>query len=69
MINDIVRGIKIKRMSRGQGHPELVPVGGSKAHPQNSGKGSAKRDSTQLAAATRRSKRRPDPGKRGTPRS
>jgi hypothetical protein len=41
MINDIVRYIKIKRLSRGQGHPELVPVTGSKAYPQRSGRGAA----------------------------
>lgn len=37
MITDIVRYIKIKRLSRGRGHPELVPVRGSKAYPQRSG--------------------------------
>lgn len=41
MITDIVRYIKIKRISRGRGHPELVPVRGSKAYPQRSGKGAA----------------------------
>jgi hypothetical protein len=28
MFNDIVRYIKIKRLSRGDGHPELVRIGG-----------------------------------------
>lgn len=41
MLNDIVRYIKIKRLSRGQGHPELVPIRGSKAYPQRPGKGAA----------------------------
>lgn len=41
MINDIVRYIKMKRLSAGRGHPELVPVGGSKAYPQHSGRGAA----------------------------
>ena len=40
MINDIVRYIKIKRLSRGEGHPELVPIRGSKAYPR-SGRGAA----------------------------
>jgi hypothetical protein len=31
---DITRYIKIKRLSTGQGHPELVPAGGSAAYPQ-----------------------------------
>ncbi|MGH3155267.1 MAG: hypothetical protein ACRDNF_01625 [Streptosporangiaceae bacterium] len=31
---DIARYVKIKRLSTGQGHPELVPVGGSAAYPQ-----------------------------------
>jgi hypothetical protein len=35
VINDIVRYIKIKRLSRGPGHPELVPVTGSKAYPRS----------------------------------
>jgi hypothetical protein len=29
MFNDTVRQIKIKRLSRGEGHPELAPVTGS----------------------------------------
>jgi hypothetical protein len=41
MINDIVRYMKIKRMSKGEGHPEVVPASGSKAYPQRSGKGAA----------------------------
>jgi hypothetical protein len=41
VINDIVRYIKIKRLSAGRGHPELVPVRGSKAYPQRPGKGAA----------------------------
>jgi hypothetical protein len=41
VINDIVRYLKIKRISRGQGHPELVPVRGSKAYPRRSGRGAA----------------------------
>jgi hypothetical protein len=31
---DIVRYVKIKRLSTGEGHPELVPAGGSAAYPQ-----------------------------------
>jgi hypothetical protein len=30
---DISRYIKIKRLSTGQGHPELVPAGGNTAYP------------------------------------
>jgi hypothetical protein len=41
VINDIVRYIKIKRLSRGQGHPESVPIRGSKAYPQRAGRGVA----------------------------
>ncbi|MBO0808340.1 MAG: hypothetical protein J2P32_08580 [Actinobacteria bacterium] len=45
MISDIVRYIKIKRLSQGPaGHPELVPVRGSKAYPQRPGRGAAGRD-------------------------
>jgi hypothetical protein len=33
---DIARYVKIKRMSAGDGHPELVPAGGSAAYPQRS---------------------------------
>jgi hypothetical protein len=38
MISDIVRYIKIKRLSQGQGHPEFVPIRGSKAYLRRSGK-------------------------------
>jgi hypothetical protein len=31
---DIVRYLKIKQMSAGNGHPENVPAGGSRAYPQ-----------------------------------
>lgn len=41
MIHDIVRYIKMKRISAGTGHPELVPVKGSKAYPQRPGQGVA----------------------------
>jgi hypothetical protein len=41
VFTDIVRYIRIKRLSQGQGHPELVPIQGSKAYPQRSGKGAA----------------------------
>ena len=41
VISDIKRYIRIKRLSRGPGHPELVPVSGSKAYPQRPGKKSA----------------------------
>lgn len=41
MLTDIVRYIKIKRISKGQGHPELVPVQGRKSYPQRSGQGAA----------------------------
>ncbi len=33
---DIERYVKIKRLSAGQGHPELVPAGGNTAYPQQS---------------------------------
>jgi hypothetical protein len=32
---DIARYIKIKRLSTGEGHPELVPAGGRMAYPQH----------------------------------
>jgi hypothetical protein len=32
---DIMRYLKIKQMSAGRGHPELVPVEGTKAYPQD----------------------------------
>ena len=41
MINDIVRYIKVKPMSRGAGHPEVVPASGSRVYPRRSGKGAA----------------------------
>ena len=41
MINDFIRYIKIKRLSRGPGHPEVVPVRGSKAYPAAPGKRAA----------------------------
>jgi hypothetical protein len=33
---DIIRYLKIKQMSRGQGQPQLVPAKGSTAYPQDS---------------------------------
>lgn len=36
---DIVRYLKIKQLSAGRGHPELVPVEGRKAYPQHPGEG------------------------------
>jgi hypothetical protein len=41
VISDIIRYIKIRRISAGRGHPELVPVKGAKGYPQRSGKGAA----------------------------
>jgi hypothetical protein len=41
VISDIIRYFKIKRISAGQGHPELVPVNGSRAYPQRPGRGAA----------------------------
>ena len=41
MISDIARYIKMKRLSAGRGHPELVPVRGTKAYPQRAGQGVA----------------------------
>jgi hypothetical protein len=41
MISDILRYIKIKRLSQGHGHPEFVPIRGSTAYPQRSGQGAA----------------------------
>lgn len=38
---DIARYVKIKRMSVGEGHPELVPAGGSVAYPQHSDGGNS----------------------------
>jgi hypothetical protein len=38
---DIVRYLKIKQMSMGQGHPENVPAGGSVSYPQHPGEGAA----------------------------
>jgi hypothetical protein len=32
---DIARFIKIKQMSLGKGHPEIVPAEGKKSYPQN----------------------------------
>jgi hypothetical protein len=36
---DIMRLVKIRRMSMGSGHPEYVPVEGSKAYPQHAAGG------------------------------
>lgn len=33
---DVERYVKIKRLSTGEGHPELVPAGGSTAYPHSS---------------------------------
>lgn len=38
MFADIVRYIRLKRLSSGQGHPDLVPVRGSASYPQSSRK-------------------------------
>jgi hypothetical protein len=38
---DLRRYIEIKQLSRGDGHPENVPAGGSTAYPQHRGKGAA----------------------------
>jgi hypothetical protein len=38
---DIARYVKIKRLSTGEGHPELVPAGGSVAYPQHSAEAAA----------------------------
>jgi len=35
---DIRRYLKIKQLSRGQGHPENVPVGGTSAYPHPGGR-------------------------------
>ena len=32
---DIIRYVKIKQMSLGQGRPQVVPVAGTRAYPQN----------------------------------
>jgi hypothetical protein len=40
---DVVRYVKIKQMSYGQGHPENVPVSGRAAYPQSSDRGNADR--------------------------
>jgi len=39
VISDLIRYFKIKRLSAGRGHPELVPVTGSKSYPQRPGRG------------------------------
>jgi hypothetical protein len=38
---DIERYIKIRRLSLGVGHPELVPAGGRTAYPRNAAEGVA----------------------------
>lgn len=49
---DIMRYVKIKRMSLGQGHPEYVPAAGSTVYPQHQGGGVA--DGTgEFASAAR----------------
>jgi hypothetical protein len=42
--SEIRRYLKIKQLSRGQGHPENVPIGGTKGYPQHPGDG--ERDGT-----------------------
>ena len=39
--SDIKRYVRIKQLSRGQGHPENVPAEGRKAYPQRPGGGAA----------------------------
>jgi hypothetical protein len=41
VISDLIRYFKIKRLSVGRGHPELVPVSGSRSYPQRTGQGAA----------------------------
>jgi hypothetical protein len=36
---DIRRYLKIRQLSRGPGHPQNVPLGGTKAYPQHPGDG------------------------------
>ena len=38
---DIARYVKIKRLSTGEGHPELVPASGRAAYPQHSDGGNS----------------------------
>jgi hypothetical protein len=38
---DIVRYLKLKQLSTGQGHPEYVPVRGRASYPQRPGSGEA----------------------------
>ncbi|HEX4063620.1 MAG TPA: hypothetical protein VHY58_21605 [Streptosporangiaceae bacterium] len=38
---DIARYVKIKRLSTGEGHPELVPAKGGTAYPQHSSEAQA----------------------------
>jgi hypothetical protein len=38
---DIIRYLKIKQMSNGQGHPENVPAGGTQAYPHHPADGAA----------------------------
>jgi hypothetical protein len=41
IVHDVSRYLKIRQMSRGPGHPENVPAGGSQAYPESGGKGAA----------------------------
>lgn len=38
---DIVRYLKIKQLSQGSGHPEIVPAEGRRAYPQSPDNGTA----------------------------
>lgn len=49
---DIARYVKIKRLSSGQGHPELVPAGGNTAYPHDSA-GAAKEGTGDFDSASR----------------
>ena len=49
---DIMRYIKIKQMSQGQGHPEYVPVEGTTFYPQDPARGAP--DGTGEFASARR---------------
>ena len=55
MFHDIMRYIRIRRISSGRGHPELVPVGGATSYPRRAGPGAAEGKGCVRFGQTRRS--------------
>lgn len=41
LVQDVSRYLRIRQMSRGPGHPEKVPAGGSQAYPHSPARGAA----------------------------